>query len=361
MSINEQNHLEYDIIKKFNLNSYSRKNIGYLYAIHHGAKEIYEIEEDIIIPDLSLLNKKYNNRNLCYGINNYSGMINPYYYFGENIIWPRGFRLNDIGKEYNNKFFFIKYNQIILKPLIIQGLINGIPDIDSILFQTKIEKKKLINFNFSKSFPLLYFPGNFIPINSKNTKYSFEVFPFLFIPTTVNRQISDILRGYILQRFAWGYNGVVIYDYSTAYRKDNIFFNSVDFIKEKKLFYELDKFLKTLNSNINDKNDAFELLILLIKNLIKLNFLGEEDLIIYKTFLQDLLKLGYNNSYKFINKINYNYKEFLKINSEFIFQLSQPILYFNKKFDNNNIKIIKHYIENKIYKNILLIIIIYHK
>ena len=71
-SINEQKKLEYDIIKNYNLNSYSRKNIGYLYAIQHGAKEIYEIDEDIIISDLYLLNKKYNNTNLCYGNNNYS-------------------------------------------------------------------------------------------------------------------------------------------------------------------------------------------------------------------------------------------------------------------------------------------------
>ena len=47
--------LRYKTVKYLNYNSYSRKNIGYLFAIEHGAKEIYEIDEDIIIPDLILI------------------------------------------------------------------------------------------------------------------------------------------------------------------------------------------------------------------------------------------------------------------------------------------------------------------
>ena len=53
-------------------------------------------------------------------------MINPYNHFGQINIWSRGFRLNDIGKEYNNKFLLINSTKLNLKPLIYQGLINGI-------------------------------------------------------------------------------------------------------------------------------------------------------------------------------------------------------------------------------------------
>ena len=98
-------------------------------------------------------------------------MINPYSHFGEKSLWPRGFRINDIGKDYNNKYFIINSSQLILKPLIFQGLINGIPDVDSIFLQTRIQINKTFNIIFSDNYPLLYSPGNYIPINSKNTKY----------------------------------------------------------------------------------------------------------------------------------------------------------------------------------------------
>ena len=38
LSIKDQKYLGYNIIKYLNHNSYSRKNIGYLYAIQHRAK-----------------------------------------------------------------------------------------------------------------------------------------------------------------------------------------------------------------------------------------------------------------------------------------------------------------------------------
>jgi hypothetical protein len=74
-------------------------------------------------------------------------MINPYIHFGDKNIWPRGFRLSDIGNQYNNKFYSLDSKQLQLIPLIYQGLINGIPDIDSIFHTTKISSYEY-NFSF---------------------------------------------------------------------------------------------------------------------------------------------------------------------------------------------------------------------
>ena len=102
LTIKDQINLSYKITKYLELNSYSRKNIGYLYAIQHGAKEIYEINEDILITNINDLNFKLDNKNVFYGIRNDSRMINPYNYFEQKNIWPRGFRIKDIGND-NNK------------------------------------------------------------------------------------------------------------------------------------------------------------------------------------------------------------------------------------------------------------------
>ena len=45
LSLKEQMRLGYHISEYLSLNSYARKNIGYLYAIQHGAKEIFEIKK----------------------------------------------------------------------------------------------------------------------------------------------------------------------------------------------------------------------------------------------------------------------------------------------------------------------------
>ena len=364
LSIYKQKKLDYNINKYLEVNSYSRKNIGYLYAIHHGAKEIYEIEENM---NISSLNSDiiFNNTPICYGLRNDSRMINPYSYFGEEHLWPRGFIINDIGKGYNNKFYSIKSNQLRLKPLIFQGIINGNPDLDSIFFLSKIEKELKYNFNLNKynHNPILYFPGNYVPLNSKNTRYLYPIFPFLALPTTINVKISDILRGYILQLFCWGYNGVAIYHLTSAYlNKIRTLDDDSDFLNEKNLFYKQDSFLKALNIvNCINFNDPLKIYIKLLTILVKEGFLGEKDLLMYNAYLQDLFILGYNNSFIFNNKKNYNYKDFIIVHSEFsIYLPPNPILFIKNK-NNKIFKIINHYISNHKYSDILLIVNYNHK
>ena len=238
LTLKEQIKLGYEITKYLEFNSYSRKNIGYLYAIQHGAKEIYEIDENIIINNINDFDINLNNNYVFYGIRNDSKMINPYNHFGERNIWPRGYRIEDIGKDYNNKFLEINSYNLKLKPLIYQGLINGIPDVDSIYLQTKIPNS-LTNISFLNNRPLIYFPGNYIPINSKNTKYFYEIFPFLVIPTTINEKISDILRGYIIQYFAWRFN----LDFNIPW------LHNLSKLSKKYGFY---KYCKNLNNILNN-------------------------------------------------------------------------------------------------------------
>ena len=306
LSINKQKKLNYNIIKYLDINSYSRKNIGYLYAIHHGAKEIYEIDENIIIKDLKD-DYNLNNSKLCYGLRNDSRMINPYSYFGENYVWPRGFIINDIGKVYNNKFYSINFSQLNLKPLIFQGLINEIPDLDSICILSKYQHSIKYDFSMTDYNPIFYFPGNYVPINSKTTKYLYEIFPFLVLPITVNEKISDIIRGYILQRFVWGYNGMVIYLSTSTYNYQSL--NASNFFKEKDLYFKLDYFLKSLNiEKYSKNNDPIKAFLHLIKDLITEGFLGEKDFYIYKAYLKDILNFGYNYSLNFEFKIKNKYE-----------------------------------------------------
>jgi hypothetical protein len=203
---------------------------------------------------------------------------------------------------------------------------------------------------------LIYFPGYFIPINSKSTKYLYELFPFLCLTSSISEKISDIFRGYILQYFAWRYNGCVVYHSSKNYKaRDNITKKS-NFIEEKILFYNLDKYLNIINNtNLNLKLNAIDTLFSIINNLIEFGFLGEKDLNIYKAYIEDLSNIGYIFSSKFINKVNYDYKEYIISNTQF----NSFIPYKTNDFLKINHKKIKiYYHKNSLikYKNILLII-----
>jgi hypothetical protein len=359
LSIRKQIKLGYNILKYLN-NTCSRKNIGYLYAIQHGAKEIFEMDENVIISDLNNLDIDYKNDKICYGIRNDSSMINPYsFFYKKNInIWPRGFRLRDLGKDFDNKFYVLNPKNLQLKPLIYQGIIDGFPDIDSIFQKTNIYYSTKLEFTYN--YPLVYFPGNYIPINSKNTKYFYEIFPFLLLPTTVNERISDILRGYIMQYFAWRYEGCVIYHVSNNFIKENNL-QTQFFKEEKKLFFNIDNFIDILNINSNlEFNNPIDLLYKIINDLIQNKLFGENEINVYKAYFQDLSNCGYTFSSNFVKKLEYN-KNYVHEYTKFNFYLSSEIISIISNKNNNFIKIVNHYNSINKYSSILLIINYNHK
>ena len=263
-----QNKLGYNILKYLNYNSYYRKNIGYLFAIQHGAKEIYEIDENLeFSPDnLSFLDININDYFISYGKENNPKMINPYIHFGESNIWPRGFIIRDISSEHNKSFRHTHSSKIKLKPLVYQGLINNIPDADSLFLLTNVKKNKNLDISFSNNCPLLYLPGNYIPINSKNTKYLYEIFPFLMLPVTINESISDILRGYIIERFAFKYKGTIAFHNTNLY--NNKLVNNSKLLEEKEIYLYSNKILEIIKSNKNTRKNFKKLLFEIINELI---------------------------------------------------------------------------------------------
>jgi hypothetical protein len=106
LSVDEQSVLGYDTLATTPYKSYTRKNIGYLYAIQNGAKYIYDTDDDNA-PIFDL------NAYFQYGHNSYglrmschvdSTVINPYVHFGQPLIWPRGYPLSQINAIHQNDY-----------------------------------------------------------------------------------------------------------------------------------------------------------------------------------------------------------------------------------------------------------------
>ena len=363
LSVESQLKLNYKSTQYIPYNSYTRKNIGYIYAIEHGAKEIYETDDDNIFTTFEQLYTSFNFSKVCYAENNKTVMINPYAYFGRPTVWPRGFRLSDIGNDWFDKFFMSTSEQITSKPLVYQGLANGDPDVDAIFRLTRANADYPIKLDFYDLYPLLYFPGNYIPINSQNTRFLYEAFPALALPTTVAFRVCEVWRGFIMERFIWGYNGTVIFHKPSVYQNRNVHDYYLDFVDEEALYYGLEDILNGLNTQIQkDTFNPGHFLVSLIEVLVNKKVLKENDLKMYKAFIEDLENVGYTYSPNYSKNIHYNHKYFLKSYSEMTFYTprKQRELMFNNGMEETH-KVLYHYSSSTVFNDIILIINFYDK
>ncbi len=185
LDVNKQKEIYPKFSKKLPYNHYSRKNIGYLYAIKNGYDIIAESDDDNIPYDFwgkiptdskkTIISPQY---------------PNIYKLFTNINMWPRGFPLNKIlsneeieTKERNNNV------------MIWQGLSDGNPDVDAIYRLTN----NIDNIKFKEN-QIVLDKNILSPFNTQNTIWmNKKVFPFLYLPSTVSFRFTDILKSYVAQ------------------------------------------------------------------------------------------------------------------------------------------------------------------
>lgn len=275
LSPQRQIELGYELSTLLPWNHYSRKNIGYLFAIENGAKVIYETDDD---------NVPFDGLNFCPSESVLACLIsdelcvNIYSYFGHPEIWPRGFPLEKIG----NKTHFDTAPQTSCKIGIEQGVVNGSPDVDAIF---RLTQDRLIKFDPK---PPCYLPqGVFCPFNSQNTFFHEIAFSTLYLPSTVSMRVSDIWRGYIAQKMIWSLGAVVAFSGPNAEQDRNEHNLMHDFNLEMDLYLKgmsLAKYLGLfhLGGGIDDLYDA----------LTQQKFFEEGEALLVKAWLRDLNRVS---------------------------------------------------------------------
>lgn len=265
---------KYKILSKIPFNSYLRKMAGYLYAIEMGAKYIYETDDDNA-PEDGLFNFRYNSfkglESDCTQSNDSSLFINPYSYFGQPSVWPRGYPLERISnQDYKQVYECSKFKLYTDKvPLIQQGLVNGDPDVDAIYRLTRKYYNKNLNIKFDQNAPSLILKANqYAPVNSQNTFFHYDAFWSLIFPLNVTFRECDILRGYIAIRLMQEMDGRIAFIRPNAFQLRNAHSYHKDYLDEKRLFSSIEKFVKELNEWKCDKNKLDACLIDCIENLI---------------------------------------------------------------------------------------------
>ncbi|EWM20265.1 Protein of unknown function DUF288 [Nannochloropsis gaditana] len=218
LSPEEQEALPYQIIPLLKWNHFGRKNIGFLYAMHHGAEVIYDTDDDNIlkvdsrgnpfIPDCSLgelaLSKDVVRLGQSHVYNPYPSFESVHVKDGSHaFVWPRGFPVDLItdtstwnvsrGKEEE-----AHEGGIIT---IVQSLADHDPDVDALY---RLTNYLPLRFRSGGSARLeVISPGVMTPFNAQATIFGKVGFWGMLLPITVHGRVSDIWRSYVTGRIMW--------------------------------------------------------------------------------------------------------------------------------------------------------------
>ena len=276
--------------KKFNfklydglpLNSYSRKNLGYLIAMKSNAKIIIETDDDNYPK-----NNFFKNLEEKKNINEVSGdkWINVLKIFnkGNKTIWPRGYPLKLINK--NTKFKIKK--KIVFSP-IQQRMCDGNPDVDAIYRLTN----KAQNYSF-KNNNIAIDNASICPFNSQNTVWHKVAFPLLYLPSFCTMRATDIWRSFIATRIIKNYNWNLTFLKSTVVQERNVHDLMDDFMQEVPVYKDTIKLYETLE-NINLSIKYEDILLNIYKcyrELVKKEIFNKKELPLLKKWLSDIQKI----------------------------------------------------------------------
>lgn len=294
IGIDEQANDDFSLSKVLPENHYCRKMMGYLVAAREGTEVMFDTDDD---------NEPYtefwsdtvpvpSENEYAYILDNQPrGFINPYslYTTKENRIWPRGLPLEKIRcKEADlsniSEDSFVRLGEISREVGIWQGLVDGDPDVDAIhrlIYGVEID--------FLKKKPLVLSPCNFAPFNSQNTAWvKTELFPLLYLPTSVSFRYTDILRGYVALAIMEKYNLRLGFTPSTAKQIRNDHNLISDFESEVPMYTTSTKVMENLNDVTTDQLTITENIEACYIRLNEMNITSDREMKCLQAWINDI-------------------------------------------------------------------------
>lgn len=264
------------------LNSYARKNIGYLISIKDNSDIIIESDDDNYPKNNFFKNLKLKKK--VYEINNL-GWINIYKAFSikTDEIWPRGLPLDRINT--NPK---LKFKKVTKKFYLQQGVCDGNPDVDAIY---RIMNKK-INIKFKDNLSISL-GKSLSPINSQNTIWFKKIFPLMYLPVTCTMRATDIWRGLITSNILLNDNLPILF-FGTNMKQVRNIHNLINDLKQEMPLYKDISYAYDILKNLKLKKSANFYLENLFKSyniLIDKKIFDKKELYYLKAWTKDIQKL----------------------------------------------------------------------
>ncbi|MBN1566185.1 MAG: DUF288 domain-containing protein [Anaerolineae bacterium] len=273
LSVEAQQALGYSIVEVCPYNHYTRKNIGYLYAMQQGADVIYDTDDDNLPYPHWALSPFACNRQLV-GQRRY---VNIYRHFTDEAIWPRGYPLDEILQP--AAYEVVDTDEVEIGAW--QGLADDDPDVDAIY---RLVVGKAIQFEDRES--VFLGQEEYCPFNSQNTFWNKKAFPYLYLPATVSFRYTDILRGYLAQYLMWQQGLHLGFTKATVYQERNEHNLIKDFESEVEVYLHT-KPIVDLLARSKDLGDPLAALRTVYETLVGQRFVQPEELAICKAWVND--------------------------------------------------------------------------
>ena len=282
-SLNEQRKLKLQFADVCYINSYARKNIGYLIAIKDQNDIIIETDDDNYpYQDFFSDKKEFHQTKI---IKNKNQWINIYDFFNKkkSICWPRGIPLDEI---HNIKLKLGKKS--VSSHFAAVGVCEGNPDVDAIY---RLLNKK-ININFKKKLKI-NIKKSLVTLNSQNTIWFKKIFPLLYLPVTCTMRCTDIWRGLVAQKILNNDNKDILFFGTTMkqFRNDHSLMN--DFEQEVPM-YLLDKKINKILFNLKlpkGEMNYLNNLNVCYRELIKNNIISKNEILFLNAWTNDYKKV----------------------------------------------------------------------
>lgn len=253
-----ENHyfLKVDREKKFKyeqvcpVNSYSRKNIGYLEAARR-TQYIFETDDDNVITDIKLLNAQMFDETELKFYPHQHNLFSTIYSDVKDRIWARGFPLAWLEKQKSTIYPKIKRG----KPGLIQYMVNGNPDVDAIF---RLVVGEHVNFDAQKLKHGLAVDG-LHPFNSQATLWRASDVHLMYLPSTCSFRMTDIYRGYIANAIIRQRGEHVIFTQPAVTQVRNEHSIVGDFFSEHRGYTEVETIVRILEDEfpiVHDERDV---------------------------------------------------------------------------------------------------------
>lgn len=306
LSESAQRKLPYSLVGHTPWNHFGRKNIGYLYAIHHGAEVIWDTDDDNQLNHPELLNVLENETTMSTTpiktVGSHHHLWNPYPEFRlksassnqkDGRSWPRGFPLSYVKDDASNEVE--TFSTTVTSSIgVFQSLADNDPDVDAIY---RLTQPLPLFFNRSTE-PILVLPnGRVAPFNAQATFWKSNSFWALYLPTTVHGRVSDIWRSYFAQCLMHKFGLYVAFMNPLVTQFRNVHSYTADLQAEIPLYTkteELTLWLKSWNSSL--PNDISKNIEQLYKDLYEIGVIEIEDVLTIISWLTDLKSIGYRFS-----------------------------------------------------------------
>ena len=286
LSVEAQEKLadDYSFIKILPWNHFGRKNVGYFYALLQGARYIFDLDDDNVLKQISVLpptNVSELTTTNCSVFNVYSAMG-----ASEHPAWPRGFPLDRIKQTCD---WSLRSQEVHKEELIIfQSLADNDPDVDAIYRMTL-----RLPFHFKGRESLGITAGVFVPYNAQASLHHEKSFWGLLLPISVHSRVSDIWRSYITQRLIWeiGSRLAFVPPWVIQYRNPHNYIQ--DFQAETDLYLKTGALLEFLLNWRAQSPTLPGIVEELYIELYEHGFIGKVDVELLQAWLESLLHVGY--------------------------------------------------------------------